>query len=121
LWKLRCVCRDGSFDAIIGNGYSDAWIDMNQYFASKYPERYTEAPARMGVITNKATELSKSFVRSRIHRPPPKKRFVLSRFQNVPKRIDNENQTPLNRSPPFHKFYGIPRQNNKVPCGIHKQ
>jgi hypothetical protein len=54
LWKLRCACRDESFDAIIGNGYGDAWIDINQYFASKYPERYTEAPSRMEVITNKA-------------------------------------------------------------------
>ncbi|KAG0631442.1 hypothetical protein M758_1G253700 [Ceratodon purpureus] len=110
---------DVNFSMLVGNGYGDEWIDMNQYFASKYPERYTEAPSRMEVITNKATEMSKHFIRSRINRPPPKKRFILSRFQNVPKRIDNENQTPLNRSPPFHKFYGIPGQ-NRPPCGIHK-
>lgn len=113
------MCSDGDFNAIIGNGYADAWVDMNEHFKSKHPERYSEAPGRMEVITNKATELSKQFTRFRTSRSPPKKRFILSRFQNVPKRIDNENKTLFNRQPPYHKFYGIAGC-DRPPCGIHR-
>lgn len=120
-WDWIGVCRDGEFKFLIGGGYQDAWVDMNEYFKDKYPERYTEPPRHMEVITNKATEIQKQFTRARISRPPPKKRFILSRFLKVSKRIDNENPTPLNRKPPFHKFYGIRGMSNQPPpCGIHR-
>jgi hypothetical protein len=94
------------FEKLIAGGFQDEWIEMNAYFKSKHPERYREAPNRMEVISNRANDLFYRVTRMRLNRPPPKKRFILSKFQNVPKRIDNENKTPLNRGPPYHKIFG---------------
>lgn len=104
---LQCSkCRHLPFEKLIAGGFQDEWIKMNEYFKSKHPEKYTEAPNRMEVMSNRANDLFYRVTRSRLNRPPPKKRFILSKFQNVPKRIDNENKTPLNRGPPYHKTYG---------------
>lgn len=112
---------DGNFETLIAGGYQDDWVDMNEYFKSRYPEKHAEAPRRMEVITNKTFELSKDFIRDKFHsQAPPKKRFILSRFQNVPKRIDNYNYTELNRAPPYHKPHGCGGRHAPPPGGIYK-
>ena len=108
------MCRDGNFDAIIGNGYGDAWIDMNQYFASGAVHGSAVADGGDHEQSHGAVE------ELRAEQDPPASAEEALRPVPVPERAHNENQTPLYRSPPFHKFNGIPGQNNKVPCGIHK-
>lgn len=95
---------------------------MNEYFKSRYPERYTEPPARPDILSNRATKMQQLVVRNRLHPPPAKPRFILSRFQNVPKKIDMVNNTPLKRTGPYHTFYGIKGANAQSRCekGIHK-
>lgn len=107
---------DGDFNTLIGGGYQDEWIEMNEYFKSKYPDRYMESTAHLEIINdNKATKLQQQFVKNKLHPPPPKQRFILSRFQNVKKKIDNHNPIPLNRDPPYHKFYGMSRPSHTNP------
>lgn len=121
MWYCIQLCRDGNFETLIAGGYQDDWVDMNEYFKSRYPEKHAEAPRRMEVITNKTFELSKDFIRDKFHsQAPPKKRFILSRFQNVPKRIDNYNYTELNRAPPYHKPHGCGGRHAPPPGGIYK-
>lgn len=95
---------------------------MNEYFKSKYPERYTEPPARAGIVTNKATDLLHEVIRNRLEPAPAKPRFMLSRFENASKKVDNENKTPLKRQGPYHTFYGIKGANKALNCekGIHR-
>ena len=117
------MCRDGGFEQIIGGEYQAAWIEMNEYFKSKYPDRYTEPPARMEVISNRATDMQQQGVRNRLKPLPPKPRFILSRFKNVAKKIDTVNNTPFpKRTGPYHKFYGIKGANKTNVCekGIHR-
>ncbi|KAH9564002.1 hypothetical protein CY35_04G002200 [Sphagnum magellanicum] len=97
---------DPPFHQIIGGGFQNEWIDMNKYLKVKHPQSYNHVEQRFEVITNKATNLQYHFTRRKLSPPPRKQRFILSKFKNVPKRIDNENKTPLNRNPPFHPFYG---------------
>nr|PNR55182.1 hypothetical protein PHYPA_006077 [Physcomitrium patens] len=113
--KMSMPC-DGDFNTLIGGGYQDEWIEMNEYFKSKYPDRYMESTAHLEIINdNKATKLQQQFVKNKLHPPPPKQRFILSRFQNVKKKIDNHNPIPLNRDPPYHKFYGMSRPSHTNP------
>ncbi|KAG0621101.1 hypothetical protein M758_4G269200 [Ceratodon purpureus] len=114
---------EGGFAQLIGGAYQDEWIEMNEYFKSKYPDKFTEPPARNEIISNRATDMQQQVVRNRLHPLPPKPRFILSRFKNVSKKIDMVNNTPLKRTGPFHTFYGIKGANKAGPVcekGIHR-
>ena len=79
---------------IMEHGYSDEWINMNrqhQHFCAEQKPNF-----KCPVWTNSA-KLKFRETANKMHLNPPKERFIISRFKNVPKKIDNYNPTPLKR------------------------
>ncbi|XP_024521320.1 cilia- and flagella-associated protein 77 [Selaginella moellendorffii] len=79
---------------VMKNGYADEWIKLQMFHQHKYNlPRICFIPPK----TNKATVMSAHACFHRMHPNPPSPRFVLSKFKNVPHKIDNVQPIPLKR------------------------
>jgi hypothetical protein len=103
---LQVDSRDEPFAHLLHGAYQNEWIDMNNYFKSKHPENFCLEIPKFTRTSTKGVDLYYQANRKKFHPKPNKERFILTRFKNVARRVDNYNNTPLKREGPYHVFYG---------------
>ncbi|KAL3679579.1 hypothetical protein R1sor_022535 [Riccia sorocarpa] len=102
--------RDIPMESIMTNAYANDWIDMNNYLKSLHPEPFGYVTPSMEVQPTKASLLRADAAQKMKSKPVTKERFVMKKFQNVPKRVDDENTTALLRDHPEFFWNGRDRQ-----------
>ncbi|CAK9868551.1 unnamed protein product [Sphagnum jensenii] len=105
--------RDEPFAHLLHGAYQNEWSDMNNYFKSKHPENFCLEVPKFTRTSTKGVDLYYQANRKKFHPKPSKERFILTRFKNVAKQIDNYNSMPLKREGPYHVFYGCHAQHKQ--------
>lgn len=110
---MYLLARHVPSNKVLEGAYGNEWIQMNLVYQREFPvydpldpeylvHKYTNPK------TNKTTQLITHYCRARMLPKELKDRFIISRFRNTPKRIDNYNNTPLNRNRPPSPFVNYP-------------
>eukprot|EP01018_Ginkgo_biloba_P011152 Gb_12415 [translate_table: standard] len=95
----RPVQREEPITNIVKQAYANDWIKMNMAHQHEFGKETLPGCRRLTAKTTKSTELyartqqEKTIVESQ----PPSERFILSKFKNIPSKIDNIQTTPLQR------------------------
>ncbi|KAL2609943.1 hypothetical protein R1flu_028516 [Riccia fluitans] len=95
---------------IMTNAYANDRFDMNNYLKSIHPEPFGYITPSMEVQPTKASLLRVEAAKKMKSKPVIKERFIMKKFQNVPKRIDDENLTALLRDHPEFFWNGRDRK-----------
>ncbi|GAQ79831.1 hypothetical protein KFL_000390210 [Klebsormidium nitens] len=84
---------DTPIKKLIQNDYGDEWIRMNEARQEELNRQHEKVPPK----TTRAALGHASKAKLVAEQQQPKERFVLSKFKNVPTKIDNKQTLPLQR------------------------